>query len=211
MKFAPWCLTLWDPMDLQPARLLSPWNSPGKNTGVSSHSLLQGIFLTEGLNLGLPHCKQNLFRVSHQECHHIYVCCAVLSHLVISNSLRPHGMQLTRLLRLWNSPGKNTEMCCYVLLQGIFTTQGLNPGHPYCRRILYHLSHQGSPFLTFTIPSNCTNGDYALKEKLSPVEDTIGGEGWWYRRGGVVKAREKEGEKGRSPERHHVCTLYIYI
>ena len=44
-----------------------------------------------------------------------------------------------------DSPGKNTGVGCHVLLQGIFPTQGLNPGLPYCRWILYHLSHQGSP------------------------------------------------------------------
>ena len=37
-----------------PARLLCSWNSPSKNTGVDSHSLLQGIFLTLGLNPGSP-------------------------------------------------------------------------------------------------------------------------------------------------------------
>ena len=46
-------------------RLLFPWNS-GKNTGVGSHSLLQGIFLIEGLNPGLPHCQQILYQLSHQ-------------------------------------------------------------------------------------------------------------------------------------------------
>ena len=40
----------WDPMNLQPARLLCPWNFPGKNTGVSCCFLLQGIFSTKGLN-----------------------------------------------------------------------------------------------------------------------------------------------------------------
>ena len=40
---------------LQPTRLLCPWDSPGKNTGVGCHALLQGIFLTQGLNLGLLH------------------------------------------------------------------------------------------------------------------------------------------------------------
>ena len=39
------------------ARLLCPWASPGKNTGVVCHSLLQGIFLTQGLNPGLLHCR----------------------------------------------------------------------------------------------------------------------------------------------------------
>ena len=44
-----------------------------------------------------------------------------------------------------DSPGKNTGMGCHVLLQGIFPTQGLNPGFPHCRWILYHLSQQRSP------------------------------------------------------------------
>ena len=46
--------------------LLHPWDSPGKNTGVGCHSLLQEIFLTQGLNLGLPHCRQTLYHLSHQ-------------------------------------------------------------------------------------------------------------------------------------------------
>ena len=50
------CLTLW-PHGLWPTRLLCPWNSLGKNNGVGSHSLLQGIFLTQGSNLGLLHCR----------------------------------------------------------------------------------------------------------------------------------------------------------
>ena len=44
-----------------------------------------------------------------------------------------------------SSLGKNTGVACHALLQGIFPTQGLNPGLPNCRQILYHLSHQGSP------------------------------------------------------------------
>ena len=51
---------------LQPTRLLCPKNSPGKNTGVGSHSLLQGIFLTQGLNLGLLQCRQILYHLGHQ-------------------------------------------------------------------------------------------------------------------------------------------------
>ena len=41
------------PHDLYPAKLLCPWDSPGKNAGVGCHSLLQGIFLIQRLNLGL--------------------------------------------------------------------------------------------------------------------------------------------------------------
>ena len=44
----------------------SPWNSPGQNTGVSSLSLLQGIFSTQGSNPGLPHCRQILYQLSYQ-------------------------------------------------------------------------------------------------------------------------------------------------
>ena len=47
-------------------QLLCPWNSPGKNTGVGSHSLLQGIFPTLGLNLCLLYCRQILYHLSHQ-------------------------------------------------------------------------------------------------------------------------------------------------
>ena len=45
-----------------------------------------------------------------------------------------------------DSPGKNTGVGCHFLLQGIFPTQGSNPGLPHCRQILYRLSHQGSPY-----------------------------------------------------------------
>ena len=54
------------PHGLQPARLCCPWNSLGKNTGMGCHSLLQGIFLTQGSNLGLPHYRQILYHLSHQ-------------------------------------------------------------------------------------------------------------------------------------------------
>ena len=54
------CLTLCDPMDY------SPWNPPGQNTGVSSLSLLQGIFRTQGSNPCLPHCRQILYQLSHK-------------------------------------------------------------------------------------------------------------------------------------------------
>ena len=64
---------------------------------------------------------------------------------VISDSLWPHGLYSTRLLCPWNSPGRNTGVGCHVLLEGIFPTQGSNPGLLHSRQILYRLSHQGSP------------------------------------------------------------------
>ena len=62
------------------------------------------------------------------------------SRSVVSNSLQPQG-----LYRPWNSPGQNTGVDSRSFLQGIFPTQGLNPGFPHCRQILYQLSHQGNP------------------------------------------------------------------
>ena len=54
------------PRRLLPARLLWPWDSPGRSTGVGCHFLLQGIFLTQGLNPFLLHCRQILYHLSHQ-------------------------------------------------------------------------------------------------------------------------------------------------
>ena len=60
--------------------------------------------------------------------------------LVVSDCLWPYGLYSP-----WNSPGQHTGVGSLSLLQGIFPTQGLNPGLPHCRQILYQLRHQGSP------------------------------------------------------------------
>ena len=62
------------------------------------------------------------------------------SHSVLSDSLQPHGLQSP-----WNSPGQNTGVGSLSLLQGIFPTQGSNPGLLHSRKILYQLNHQGNP------------------------------------------------------------------
>ena len=54
-------LTLCDPHELY-----TPWNSLGQNTGVSSLSLLQGIFPTQGLDPGLPRCRRILYQLTHK-------------------------------------------------------------------------------------------------------------------------------------------------
>ena len=69
------------------------------------------------------------------------------SGLAVSFSLPPHGLEPSRHLCPWDSPGKKTGVGCHSLLQGIFLTQGSNPGLPHCRWILYYLSHKGSPSL----------------------------------------------------------------
>ena len=65
----------------------------------------------------------------------------VLSHSVVSNSLRPMDCSLPGSSVHWDSPGKNTGVGCHALFQGIFPTQGWNPGLPDCGWVLYHLSH----------------------------------------------------------------------
>ena len=62
------------------------------------------------------------------------------SHSVMSDSLQPH-----ELYSPWNSLGQNTRVGSLSLLQGIFPTQGSNPGLSHCRRILYQLSQKGNP------------------------------------------------------------------
>ena len=59
------CSTLCNPMDCSPSGSC-PWNCPGKNTGVGCRFLLQQIFLTQGSNPGLLHCRQILYHLSHQ-------------------------------------------------------------------------------------------------------------------------------------------------
>ena len=59
------CPTLCDPMDYSPLDSSVYGDSPGKNTGVGCHALLQGIFQTQESNLGLPHCRQILYYLSH--------------------------------------------------------------------------------------------------------------------------------------------------
>ena len=56
------------------------------------------------------------------------------SRSVVSHSLQPHGLYSP-----WNSPGQDTVTSSHSLLQGIFSTQGSNPGLLYCRQILYCL------------------------------------------------------------------------
>ena len=113
-------LTLLQLHEPQPARLLYPWDLPGKNTGVGCHFLLQGIFLTQGSDPSLLHWQADslpltLWTVARQA---------------------PLSMGFSR-QEYWNglpfpSPGD-------------LLAQGWNLGLLYCRWILYRLSHQGSP------------------------------------------------------------------
>ena len=84
------------------------------------------------------HCKPNLINVlwTFKNIKHTVLCWVTRSQSTLCNPVR--------LLCPWDSPGKNTGVVCHVLLQGIFSTQGLNSCLPHCRQILYCLSHHRS-------------------------------------------------------------------
>ena len=109
---------------LQADSLLSEPPGKPKNTGVGSPSLLQGIFETQESNWGLLHGRQILYELNYQ-----------------GSEVKSLGR-----LRLFATfPGNSTGVDCHFLLQGIFPTQGSNPGLPHCRQILYLSEPPGKP------------------------------------------------------------------
>ena len=72
------------------------------------------------------------------------------SRSVVSDSLQPHGLYSP-----WNSPGQNTGVGSFSLLQGIFPTQGSNPGLLHYRQIPYQLSHKGFHRLYLILRTFC--------------------------------------------------------
>ena len=89
---------------------------------------------SQGINIPSPFQKMSSLKSESVSCS------------VVSDSLRPHGLQPAMLLCQWKFSGKNTRVGSHSLLQGIFLAQGQNLGFLHCRQIFYHLSHQGSPF-----------------------------------------------------------------
>ena len=73
MLVAQLCPALCDPVDCCLPSSFYPWNSPGKNTGVGSHSLLQGLFPVQGSNLILSCCRQILYHLRHLRKPNIYI------------------------------------------------------------------------------------------------------------------------------------------
>ena len=97
---------------LRPHGLYSSWKSPGQNAGVSSLSLLQGIFPNQGSNRGPLHCRN--------------VC------LVMFNSLQPHGLHTACQSPVTMEYSRQEyQVGSHFLLQEVFPTQGCNT-HPLC-------------------------------------------------------------------------------
>ena len=87
------------------------------------------------------------FSISCQDCYNspqsLPSCCGLDSESRLP-LWQPCGLLPTRFLCPWDFPSKGTGVGCHFLLQGIFPSQGLNPGLLHCRQTLYGLSHQGS-------------------------------------------------------------------
>ena len=104
---------------------------PAAGTGHSTQSMAG-----RGRRLPSPLLRRPV--ESRPKCGHSILCTSLYkeseseSHSVVSNSL-----QLHRLYSPWNSLGQDTGVSSLFLLQGIFPTQGLNPGIPHCRQFLY--------------------------------------------------------------------------
>ena len=134
----------------------------GRRAMNSGHHMLPGCLLLspEGPQGGGglqqlprdPRGHSNTQGTSGGPCSHMRGSLSSPSYLVRNPTLAPqlgkthrHREACTRLLHPWDFLGKSTGLGCHFLLQGIFLTQGSNPGLPHCRQTLYRLSHQGSP------------------------------------------------------------------
>ena len=94
---------------------------------------------------------------------YVFLLVMCVCNSVMSDSLRPYGLQPSRLLCPWAFQGKSTWVGWPFLLQGIFSAQGLNSGFLHCLQILYHLSHQGNMWASKERDS--------VKKKLLPKSD----------------------------------------
>ena len=93
-------------------RFLCPWNSPVKNTGVGCHSFLQGIFPTQGSNLGLLHCGQILYRLSHRKAPNLFIWASSslscsMWNLVHWPEIKPRSPHWECIVLATGSPGKS--------------------------------------------------------------------------------------------------------
>ena len=145
--------------------LYSSWNSPGQNTGVGSLSVLHGIFPTQELNQGLPHCRQILYQLSYQgspfyivDYHKtlISIIAVIIIILIfILQTLSFESLLLGSIPGLGRSPGEGKgyplqysalENSMDSVVHGVAKSQtGLSDFHLF--HFLYHLGHQGSPAL----------------------------------------------------------------
>ena len=105
------CLTLCDPMNCSPPGSSVHGDSPGKNTGVGCHALLQGIFPTQGSNPGLLHYRQILYRLSHQGSPHPHLSHMKQIFCANNTGLSPAITQLLKQLSHQGDGGSVAREC----------------------------------------------------------------------------------------------------
>ena len=109
-----------------------------------------------------------------------------------------HGLGPTRLLCPRGSSGKNTGMGCHFFFQGLFQTQGSNPwllGLLHCQQILYHLSHQGSPWSGLSMHAITSKGWLKTLVASHPATRRPRGEGCYRQKEGGARRLLAKGEK----------------
>ena len=130
------CLTVW-PYGLQPARLLCPWDSLGKNTGVGCRALLQGVFLTHGSDLHLlclPYCQAGSLPLAPPGrpigmCTHTHTHTHMYTHTyVYTHTYTPH-------IFFTHSSIDRHLVCFYVLI--IVNNAAINMKFAYLSEILF--------------------------------------------------------------------------
>ena len=127
-------------------------DSPGKNTGVSCHALLQEIFPIQGSNPGLLHCRWILYCLSHQGSPDV-----IISSVQLLSYVRLFATAWTVACQAPLSRGLSRQEYWNGLpfpSPGIFPIQESNPGLLSCRLILYLWSHQGCPLVWWVLLSN---------------------------------------------------------
>ena len=123
------------------ATICSPGSDESTCTPLHMTSHCQHRLLWLGQFMSSPHVYPLLFLSLSSELH---VCLVAQSCPILCEPVdcSPPGSSVHG-----KSPGKNTGVGCHAFLQRTFPTQGLNPGLPHCRWFLYHLNHQGSPWI----------------------------------------------------------------
>ena len=150
-----WSLLLSMPRQEELFHSTWPIDSKGPSEAVNSFPHKEVQFFVGNLCLMILaiwlDSKASLMQSALQTLSCLILSCCFVS--VLSDSLRPHGLQPTRLLSPWDSPGENTGVGCHGLLQGIFPTQESNP----------NLLHWQAGSLPFTLP------DLYVESKTMPL------------------------------------------
>ena len=124
------CVSFWCTTTDQSTSLFCPWDSPGKNTGVGCHFLLQGIFLTQGLNLGLLHCRQILCHLSHQGSPYNNVDISPPSGASLPLSPPSHPSRSLQSAKLSSLRSTASQQCLLYTRQHMYANATLSSSHP---------------------------------------------------------------------------------